>query len=90
MSHHGKEPDHDFKIGAGKLGMTGQFPDGKLTTSDEGQIAFGVGDHEGKVIINFGTPVVWMGMSPQEAVEFAELLIKRARAISKDVLAVRI
>ena len=90
MSHHGKETDHDFGIQAGVLGATGEHPRGKLTPDDEGAIAFAIGDQDGKVVIKFGTPVAWMGMTPEEAVTLAELLIKRARAVSKVPLKVEI
>lgn len=50
-----------------QLGATGNFPDGKLTSNDEGEIALGVTAYHGKVIVNFGKPVVSLGMSPEQA-----------------------
>lgn len=55
-----------------QLGATGQFPEGKLTGEDEGEIRLAVGVHEGKVVVNFGKPVAWIGFSPQQARELAE------------------
>ena len=56
------------------LGATGEFPEGKLTPADEGEIQFGVAAHEGKVIIEFGKPVHWLGMSPGQAQDLAQSL----------------
>jgi hypothetical protein len=62
-----------------KLGPTGKFPDGKLTKHDDGEIAFAVFNKEGKVIIDFNSPVHWLGMEPKQAVELGNLLIKHGR-----------
>jgi hypothetical protein len=67
----------DFK------GALGEFPKGKLTKTDEGSIQFAIGEKDGKVVIDFGTPVHWLGMSPQQAAEFASLLLKRAREVGR-------
>lgn len=56
---------------AEKLGATGGFPHGKLNGSDEGGIRFAVGEDGGNVVINFGTPVAWLGMPPQQAIALA-------------------
>ena len=68
------------------LGATGRFPDGKLIDADQGEIAFAVGSDPktGKVVIEFGKPVAWVGMSAQQASELAESLSShslRARGI---------
>src|ERR1700690_3828503 len=57
-----------------KLGATGQFPDGSIDKSDEGKIAFGVASHRGKVIINFGKPVAWLGLDARQATALAAVL----------------
>ena len=61
-----------------KLGATGKFPGGKLTENDEGELAFAVMDFRGKVVINFGSPVASLGMSPEEARALADSLRERA------------
>jgi hypothetical protein len=61
-----------------KFGATGKFPMGELDKSDEGEIAFGVTSHRGKVIINFGKPVAWLGMDARQAASLAALLIQHA------------
>lgn len=60
------------------FGATGKFPDGALDKSDEGEISFGVTSHRGKVIINFGKPVAWLGMNASQAAALAAVLIRHA------------
>lgn len=60
-------------------GSLGNFPEGQLTKTDEGAIQFAVGEKDGKVVLDFGTPVVWVGLNPQQAADLASLLLKRAR-----------
>ena len=64
-------------------GALGDFPDGQLTSRDEGAIQFAIGDTDGKVVIDFGTPVAWLGMSPQQAADFAAALLERARLVAR-------
>ena len=67
-----------------KLGPTGQFPDGKLTPQDEGEIQIGVTNtNEGSVIIKFGKSIEWLAMPPQQAADFAMLLVAHARQAAK-------
>ena len=60
-------------------GNTGRFPEGKLTPHDEGEIQFAIGVKDGKVCVDFGTPVKWLGMQPTQALELASSLIKHAK-----------
>lgn len=62
------------------FGATGEFPEGKLNSNDEGEIRFGVAaDKEnGKIILSFGKPVAWLGMSPGQAIALADSLRKKA------------
>lgn len=64
-------------------GATGTFPAGKLTPHDEGAIQFAIGVKDGKVCIDFGTPVKWLGMEPGQALELASSLIQHARNAAK-------
>ena len=66
---------------AEKLGATGQFPEGKLTKHDEGELAFAVFTKDGKVVVDFNTEVTWFGMNPDQAIALAELLVKHAGKI---------
>lgn len=60
-------------------GATGTYPEGRLTPHDEGAIQFAVGVKDGKVCIDFGTPVKWLGMRPEQALELASSLIQHAK-----------
>lgn len=68
---------------ADKLGRTGDFPHGKLNGSDEGGIRFAIGEDGDNVVINFGTPVTWLGMPPEQAVALAEILIAKACIVAR-------
>lgn len=63
-----------------------QFPNGRLSGDDDGQLTFKIGaDREKNVVaIEYSTPTVWMAMSPQQAVELAQILIKHARSIATE------
>ena len=66
-----------------KLGATGQFPHGKMSAADEGAIMFKVDEDGGNVVLDFGTPVVWMGMTAEQAVALGQLLIAKARVVAR-------
>lgn len=96
MSHHGSKPIDEMPEGirrlinemkntAGFRGAIGSFPAGKLTKCDEGAIQFAVGEKDGKVVLDFGSPVSWIGMSPQEAADLASVLLRRAREAARSV-----
>ena len=61
------------------VGPTGQFPEGKMSKHDEGEISFAIGHPNGKVVIDFGSPVAWVGMEPQQAVALAQTLLSHAK-----------
>jgi hypothetical protein len=63
------------------LGATGEFPQGKLTPEDEGEIRIGVTVFNGKVVVDFGEPTTWFGMDPKQARSIGELLIRRAAEV---------
>lgn len=65
-----------------ELGATGKFPEGKLDSTDDGELKIGVTTHNGKVIIDFGPkPVKWIGMKPEQAIALGEGLIRRAKEL---------
>ena len=63
----------------GLFGATGRYPMGKLSQTDEGEIIFGVAHTEGRVILDFGKPVHWVGMTPNQAIDLGNALLKHAR-----------
>ena len=85
MAHHSSNMDPRFfeKLFTAKpeLGPTGQFPEGKLTDSDEGEIRIGITHMNGKVVIDFGKPTAWIGFTAEQADGIAELLKKHADKI---------
>lgn len=96
--HHGDSPIDDIPrsvleaLKTPLIGKTGLFPEGKLTPSDEGGLQFELGEREGNLIINFGQPVFWIGMTPQQSIGMAEAIIAKARVIARrkgEVLTVR-
>lgn len=60
------------------LGATGQFPEGKVSPGDEGEIQIAVGVQGGKVFLNFGKPVAWIGFTPRQARQIAESLRQKS------------
>lgn len=64
------------------LGATGTFSLGKIDDSDEGDLKLGVAFDKlnGIVRVDFGKPVAWLGMPPEQAIQFGKLLLKNAGA----------
>lgn len=99
MSHHSSEPMGDsfrqqMEIEAQRLGLgaTSRHPSGSMHSSDEGEIRMGIASDEktGKVMLNFGKPVAWLGLNPEEAVGIAQALIQHARKVAKEPFTVHI
>lgn len=72
------------------LGKQNDYPAGMYGKHDEGALAFAVGHDEEneKVLVDFGSPVQSMAMDPQQAIHFAQTLIRKARAATKKPLMV--
>ena len=60
-----------------------QYSAGRVSGNDEGDLAFKLGVDADKqlVAIEFPKPVAWLAMSPEEAVQLAQQLIKSARSL---------
>lgn len=67
------------KIISEHLGATGKFPEGKLVEHDEGEIRMAVGNKDGKVVIEFGTSVKWIGMTKEQALALAHSIIEHSK-----------
>ena len=78
---------HDAKMRkesrAEGFGPTGDYPDGRITASDAGEIRFGVAADKGQVVLNFGTPVAWIASPPDIVRELAEALWRSADEADK-------
>ena len=62
-----------------KPGPTGEFPRGRIAAQDDGEllIEFGLGPG-GQIIVEFGTSVQWIGLSPDDARGMANRLLRIA------------
>jgi hypothetical protein len=78
MSHHGNPP-HNPHLSEMMQRLMGEYPNGRLNGDDAGALAMAVGINNGKVVLQFPKPVSWIGMTPDETIGLAELLVKRAR-----------
>lgn len=60
------------------------WSEGRIGPEDDGDLAFAIGPHPDKelIVIDFGKPVEFVAMPPQQAIEMAQALIKHARAIA--------
>lgn len=56
-----------------------KYPDGKLNEHDQGEIDIMIGMENGRVILSFPKPMVWIGMPPDMAANIGVALIQRAR-----------
>jgi len=85
MSHHGKdlnELSEDLEeLKNFQKKITGQFPDGKLTQNDEGALGMKVTNMGDKVVIAFGEPTSWVGMTGDQAAKLATDLLRRAKQV---------
>jgi hypothetical protein len=78
MSHHSSKPNPELSEAMRKL--LGEYPNGRMNADDSGAVAMQVGVEEGRVVLRFPKPVAWMGMTGDEAMGLAQLLMKHARA----------
>jgi hypothetical protein len=65
-----------------RLGATGEYPQGKLTREDEGEIRIATTSKDGKVILAFGKKIAWVGFTPQDAIDLGANLIQRGENLS--------
>lgn len=88
MSHHGNWPDEskgnpNENIARAMRDMQrklmGEYPDGRLNADDSGAIAMAVSTEGKTVRIDFPKPVAWVGMTGDQAMQFAQDLMKHAR-----------
>ena len=61
------------------LGATGNFHDGKLNENDEGEIMVGITEYDGRVIMNFGKGIRWIGFTKEQAKQIADSLLKHSK-----------
>lgn len=80
MSHHSSEPDsRQTALADAMKNLMGEYPDGRLNANDAGAVAIQVGVENDRVVIRFPKPVLWVGMTGDEAIDIAQALMKHAR-----------
>lgn len=81
MSHHGNDgpPEIQRALHQAMGKLLGEHPYGRLNKDDAGALAFSVGVESGRVVLRFPKPVAWMGMTGDEALELAQLLLRHAK-----------
>lgn len=69
-----------------------EYPQGRVGATDDGALALAVTADKphGIVRIDFGKPVEWLGLPPNEAVALAQLLIRKARETATEPLVVEV
>lgn len=67
-----------YEVAALKLGPTKDYPQGKMGDYDEGGLWIGITTKADKVVVHFGTPVAFLGLSAQDARNLAKVLVSRA------------
>jgi hypothetical protein len=72
--------EYDFAYDSGMAGPTGKFPKGKPAADDRGELdmAMAVDHARGLLVMDFGTPVVWLAMTKAEALDCARAIEKKA------------
>jgi hypothetical protein len=62
------------------LGATNRYPQDVLNEDDEGELRMGVRRDpvDGLVHVDFGKPVAWLGLPPENAIALARALLKHA------------
>jgi len=71
----------DMPKNTGPFGPTGDYPHGKLDKTDEGGLVMGVTAYQDNVRVDFGKPVAWFAVPPEQALALASLIVKHAMAI---------
>lgn len=71
-----------------KPGATGQFPEGKIGEDDEGELLVQIAyDAEhGLIRVEFGKPVAWLMLKPQDSVDLGKMLVEHGYAAGGKVM----
>jgi hypothetical protein len=82
MSSGGDVPDEQLVQKHG-LGATGAYPHGRVAPDDQGElkVAIAADPANRRVRIEFGKPVAWLSLTPEDALVLAEHLTIKARVL---------
>jgi hypothetical protein len=69
-----------------------EYPEGRLGADDDGALSVGVGcdKDRGVVIIFFGKPIKWIGLSPKDVANMVKSVVKAAREVSTEPFTVEL
>lgn len=62
----------------GSLPAPREYPRGRLGADDDGALQVRMAVKDGTVLVDFGKPVAWIGLGPDDALAMASLLLKNA------------
>lgn len=98
FQHHGNEPDRELEqerllalLKKQQEGLAKRaWPEGRIGATDDGELAVKIESDPDKEIVrlDFGKPVAWVAMPPEQAIQWAQLLIQHARKVSKKPVSV--
>lgn len=77
MSHHSSRPNQEMSELMKQI--MGEYPNGRLNEDDSGAIAVAICIENGAVVLQFPKPTAWIGFTPEQAIDIANTLIKKAR-----------
>lgn len=93
VSHHGDNPEDQTRLyEMFDKQMSGnylrEFPEGRLSAEDDGAMVFAVAaDRQHKrIIIQFPKPTKWIGLTPEDANEFINMLKDRVHELGEPVV----
>jgi hypothetical protein len=69
-----------------------EYPQGRMGADDDGALSYAVAADKknGTVVINFGKPVVWLGLAPADVAKLVQCLIAKAKEVAKEPFTVEI
>ncbi len=82
MSHHSSTPLNQNQLAEFHRALAetlGEYTAGRLNADDAGALPYMIGRENGKVVLRFPKPVVWIGFTGDQAMEMASALVKHAR-----------
>ena len=79
MSHHGNNPEREQELSSAMKKLFGEYPNGRLNADDQGATAVAIGHEKGAVTMQFPRNLNWIGFTPDQAVDIAQVLIEHAR-----------
>jgi len=64
-------------------GPTGNFPHGKLTEKDKGEMFLSLTIKDNAVVLAFGKEVTWIGFTGNQAIDLGKALLKKGRSVNR-------